>query len=109
MSRSTILIQGASSGIGLEFVRQFLKRSKPMHIIATAQKMADDRLAQLQKEHSKDSKHRLDVLELDVRHQDQLDTFAEHVQQSLNDVKHQRGLDMLIHCAHICSFFILHL
>ena len=104
MSRATVLIQGASSGIGLEFVRQLLKRKTPTHVIATSQKMADDRLAQLQKENMKSAKNRLDVLELDVRHHDQFDTFAEQVQQSLDEVQHQRGLDLLINCAHICSF-----
>jgi hypothetical protein len=47
--------------------------------------------------------HRLDVLELDVRHQDQFDTFGKEVEQCLNDLKHERGLDMLINCAHICK------
>lgn len=103
MGRATVLVQGATSGIGLEFVRQLLKRKSPTHIIATAQQLADDRLAALQKEHLKESKHRLDLLELDVRHHDQFDRFAEQVQQSLNEIEYQRGLDMLINCAHICQ------
>ena len=36
----------------------------------------DDRLPNLQKEYLNHSLHRLDVLELDVRHQDQFDTFG---------------------------------
>ncbi|CAF0763433.1 unnamed protein product [Adineta steineri] len=101
MPKATVLIQGASSGIGLEFVRQLLKRKTPTHVIATSQKLAEDRLADLQKEYLRHSLHRLDVLELDVRHQDQFDTFGEQVEQCLNDLKRERGLDMLINCAHI--------
>jgi len=103
MPKATVLIQGASSGIGLEFVRQLLKRQTPTHVIATCQKAADDRLAALQKEHVTNSIHRLDILELDVRHQDQFDTFGEEVEQCLNELKRERGLDMLINCAHICK------
>ncbi|CAF1606718.1 unnamed protein product [Adineta ricciae] len=103
MPKATVLIQGASSGIGLEFVRQLLQRPKPTHVIATCQKMADDRLSRLQKEYLQHSKHRLDVLELDVRHQDQFDTFGQQVEDCLNDLKRERGLDMLINCAHICN------
>jgi NAD(P)-dependent dehydrogenase (short-subunit alcohol dehydrogenase family) len=103
MPKATVLIQGASSGVGLEFVRQLLKRQTPTHVIATCQKAADDRLAALQKEHVTNSIHRLDILELDVRHQDQFDTFGEEVEQCLNELKRERGLDMLINCAHICK------
>ena len=103
MPKSTVLVQGASSGIGLELVRQLLKRSKPTHVIATSQKLADDRLDRLQKEYVKHPDHRLDILELDVRHHDQFDSFTEQVQQCLNDLKRERGLDMLINCAHICQ------
>jgi NAD(P)-dependent dehydrogenase (short-subunit alcohol dehydrogenase family) len=103
MPKATVLVQGASSGIGLEFVRQLLKRKTPTHVIATCQQMADDRLANIQKEHLKNTLHRLDVLELDVRHQDQFDTFGQQVEQCLNDLKRERGLDMLINCAHICK------
>jgi short-subunit dehydrogenase len=103
MPKATVLIQGASSGVGLEFVRQLLKRQTPTHIIATSQKLADDRLFNLQKENFKSTLHRLDVLELDVRHQDQFDTFGEQVEQCLNELKYERGLDMLINCAHICK------
>ncbi|UJR35075.1 hypothetical protein I4U23_027851 [Adineta vaga] len=101
MPKATVLIQGASSGIGLEFVRQLLKRPAPTHVIATCQKMAVDRLSELQKEYLRHSKHRLDVLELDVRYQDQFDTFGKQVDDCLNDLKRERGLDMLINCAHI--------
>lgn len=104
MPKSTVLVQGASSGVGLEFVRQLLKRTSPTHVIATYQKMADDRLANIHKEHSKHPLHRLDLLELDVRHQDQFDTFGQQVDQCLNDLKRERGLDMLINCAHICKY-----
>jgi short-subunit dehydrogenase len=103
MPKATVLVQGASSGIGLEFVRQLLKRQTPTHVIATCQKMSDDRLANLQKEYVKNSLHRLDVLDFDGRYQDQFDTFGEQVQQCLNDLQHERGLDMLINCAHICK------
>ena len=103
MPKATVLVQGASSGVGLEFVRQLLKRPNPTHVIATYQKMADDRLSNIHKEHSKHSLHRLDLLELDVRHQDQFDTFGQQVDQCLNDLKRERGLDMLINCAHICK------
>ena len=103
MPKSTVLVQGASSGIGLEFVRQLLKRTNPTHVIATYQKMADDRLTNIHKEYTKHSLHRLDLLELDVRHQDQFDTFGQQVDQCLNDLKRERGLDMLINCAHICK------
>ncbi len=114
MPKATVLIQGASSGIGLEFVRQLLQRETPTHVIATCQQMANDRLADLQREHLKHALHRLDILELDVRHQDQFDTFGHEVEQCLNGLKRERGLDMLINCAHICnstkkikSFFFL--
>jgi NAD(P)-dependent dehydrogenase (short-subunit alcohol dehydrogenase family) len=104
MPKATVLVQGASSGIGLEFVRQLLQRKTPTHVIATAQKNADDRLAALQTDQLKGgTQHRLDVLELDVRHHDQFDQFGEEVQQCLNGLKQQRGLDMLINCAHICQ------
>ncbi len=106
MPKATVLIQGASSGIGLEFVRQLLKRQSPTHVIATCQQMADDRLANLQKEYLKTSVHRLDILELDVRHQDQFDNFGHEVDQCLNNLKSERGLDMLINCAHICKKII---
>ncbi|CAF4578988.1 unnamed protein product [Rotaria sp. Silwood1] len=101
MPKATVLIQGASSGIGLEFVRQLLKRQTPTHVIATCQQTTDDRLSNLQKEYLRNPLHRLDVLELDVRHHDQFDTFGVQVEQCLNDLKHERGLDMLINCAHI--------
>ena len=103
MSKATILVQGASRGTGLEFVRQLLERQTPTHVIATCQKMANDRLAGLQKEYLNHPQHRLDVLELDVRHQDQFDTFGKQVEQCLNSLKRERGLDMLINCAHICK------
>ena len=103
MPKATVLVQGASSGVGLEFVRQLLKRKTPTHVIATSQKLADDRLAVLQKDYLNDAHHRLDVLELDVRHHDQFDTFGQQVDQCLNDLKRERGLDMLINCAHICK------
>ena len=38
MPKATVLIQGASRGIGLEFVRQLLKRKTPTHVIATCSK-----------------------------------------------------------------------
>ena len=103
MPKATVLVQGASRGIGLEFVRQLLQRKTPTHIIATTQKTIDDRLSTLQTEHLTGSQHRLDVLELDVRHHDEFDQFGEQVEQCLSSVKHQRGLDMLINCAHICQ------
>lgn len=103
MPKATVLVQGASSGIGLEFVRQLLQRKTPTHVIATAQKTNDGRLDALQKDHLTGSEHRLDILELDVRHHDQFDEFGEQVQQCLNSLRHERGLDMLINCAHICQ------
>jgi NAD(P)-dependent dehydrogenase (short-subunit alcohol dehydrogenase family) len=103
MPKATVLIQGASRGVGLEFVRQLLKRETPTHVIATAQSMSDDRLGELQREHLNSPLHRLDVLQLDVRHQDQFDTFTQQVEQCLNSLKRERGLDMLINCAHICK------
>ena len=103
MPKATVLIQGASRGIGLEFVRQLLKRKTPTHVIATSQTPCDNRLPNLQQEYLNHSLHRLDVLELDVRHHDQFDTFGQQVEQCLNELKRDRGLDMLINCAHICK------
>ncbi|CAF0757063.1 unnamed protein product [Didymodactylos carnosus] len=103
MPKATVLVQGASRGIGLEFVRALLKREKPTHVIATCRniRMAE-RLTNLQKDHQPDdSLHRLDVIQLDVRHHDEFDNFSNSVETCLNDLKHDRGLDMLINCGHI--------
>jgi len=103
MPKATCLIQGASRGIGLEFVRNLLKRDQPTHVIATCQQMMskDNRLFDLQQECHSDSKHRLDIIQLDVRHSDDMDKFTKSVEDCLNSLKHERGLDLLINCAHI--------
>jgi len=76
----TVLITGASRGIGLEFARQYAERG--WNVIATARTPADDKLLQdLISEHDN-----VTVEELDVTNHAEIDTLAKKLQDQPIDI-----------------------
>ena len=78
MLTGCVLITGTSRGIGLEFVRQLVKRSSitPKHIIATCRKPGEaDDLMRLRDQHPQT----VIVKELDVTSYEKLPAFVEEI------------------------------
>ena len=93
MSLQSVVITGASRGLGLEFVRQLLALdSPPKHLIATVRQLSNEELNKL-----KDKNPSLHVLQLDTKNYNQFDGFAEKVKQIVGE----DGIDTIINNAGI--------
>ncbi|XP_047051225.1 C-factor-like [Lolium rigidum] len=88
------MVQGASRGIGLEFVRQLLRRSDQVRVVATCR--APDSAAELQ-ELRREHARRLTVLPLDVTDESTIEAAAAAVGET------HGSLDLLINAAGILS------
>lgn len=88
----TVLIVGATRGIGLEFVKQFL-RKRPAQIIATYRSL--DTSGELQLLANQNSN--LKLLKLDVNDEEYFEDFTNQIEQLTGD----QGLQLYIHNAGI--------
>ncbi|KAM0891192.1 hypothetical protein ACQ4PT_026558 [Festuca glaucescens] len=88
------MVQGASRGIGLEFVRQLLRRSDQGRVVATCR--APDSAAELQ-ELRREHARRLTVLPLDVTDESTIEAVAAAIGET------HGSLDLLINAAGILS------
>lgn len=88
------MVQGASRGIGLEFVRQLLRRSEQGRVVATCR--APDAAAELQ-ELRREHARRLTVLPLDVTDESTIEAAAAAIGET------HGSLDLLINAAGILS------
>ncbi|ONM02006.1 Cell-cell signaling protein csgA-like [Zea mays] len=89
------LVQGASRGIGLEFVRQLLRRSDGGRVVATCRTPGS--AAELQKLREEHAPGRLTVLPLDVTDESTIEAAAASITET------HGSLDLLINSAGILS------
>ncbi|KAJ1266294.1 hypothetical protein BS78_08G140100 [Paspalum vaginatum] len=89
------MVQGASRGIGLEFVRQLLRRSEQGRVIATCR--APDAAAELRTLREEHAPGRLTVLPLDVTDETTIQAAAASVRET------HGSLDLLINSTGILS------
>ncbi|RLM98847.1 hypothetical protein C2845_PM06G33820 [Panicum miliaceum] len=89
------MVQGASRGIGLEFVRQLLRRSDEGRVVATCR--APGNAAELQKLKEEHAPGRLTVLPLDVTDESTIEAAAASIQET------HGSLDLLINSTGILS------
>ncbi|GJN35456.1 hypothetical protein PR202_gb24236 [Eleusine coracana subsp. coracana] len=89
------MVQGASRGIGLEFVRQLLRRSEQDRVIATCR--APDSATELLKLKEEHAPGRLTVLPLDVTDESTIEAAATKIGES------HGSLDLLINASGILS------
>ncbi|CAD6266985.1 unnamed protein product [Miscanthus lutarioriparius] len=89
------MVQGASRGIGLEFVRQLLRRSGEGRVVATC--LAPGSAAELEKLKEEHAPGRLTVLLLDVTDKSTLEAAAASITET------HGSLDLLINSAGILS------
>lgn len=89
------MVQGASRGIGLEFVRQLLRRSDGGRVVATCR--APGSAAELQKLREEHAPGRLTVLPLDVTDESTIEAAAASITET------HGSLDLLINSAGILS------
>ena len=88
MLTGCVLITGTSRGIGLEFVRQLVKRSSitPKHIIATCRNPSEaDDLMRLRDQHPQT----VVIKELDVTNYETFSAFIEDIKVMLRDLLFQ--------------------
>lgn len=93
MSYANIFITGANRGIGLEFVRQYIKLQSSKVIFATCRNVT--KAAELRQLAASDQ--RVKVLELDVKDYDKYQTLVEEVTKTVGS----DGLNLLINNAGI--------
>ncbi|CAL5092443.1 unnamed protein product [Urochloa decumbens] len=89
------MVQGASRGIGLEFVRQLLRRSDQGRVVATCRAPAS--AAELQKLKEEHAPGRLTVLPLDVTDESTIEAAAASIGET------HGSLDLLINSTGILS------
>ncbi|OQU79556.1 hypothetical protein SORBI_3008G162300 [Sorghum bicolor] len=89
------MVQGASRGIGLEFVRQLLRRSGEGRVVATCR--APGSAAELQKLKEEHAPGRLTVLPLDVTDENTIEAAAASITET------HGSLDLLINSTGILS------
>ncbi|CAD6341013.1 unnamed protein product [Miscanthus lutarioriparius] len=89
------MVQGASRGIGLEFVRQLLRRSGEGRVVATCRAL--DSAAELQKLKEENAPGRLTVLPLDVTDESTIEAAAASITET------HGSLDLLINSTGILS------
>ncbi|CAL4891083.1 unnamed protein product [Urochloa decumbens] len=89
------MVQGASRGIGLEFVRQLLRRSDQGRVVATCRAPAS--AAELQKLKEEHAPGRLTVLPLDVTDESTIEAAAASIAET------HGSLDLLINSTGILS------
>ncbi|CAN6356949.1 unnamed protein product [Urochloa humidicola] len=92
---SVAMVQGASRGIGLEFVRQLLRRSEQGRVVATCRAPAS--AAELQKLKEEHAPGRLTVLPLDVTDESTIEAAAASIGET------HGSLDLLINSTGILS------
>ncbi len=88
---ASVLIQGASRGLGLQFCRHLLKSAPSSHVFATCRNPDSANDLQLLRDSYPDQ---LDIVPLDVTSEDQIKTASELVKE-----KSGSSIDLLINCA----------